>query len=223
MSLRSGLRLWRQDVLQRALAAGLNPLLYTACRDFEPPRRVVTAGLLDVWHLDVVAYRSGELPSGEAFRSIGHWNPIDEFELFQVLRGRAVVAWLPRGMSSQLRAVVAEQGDVVTMPAGSWHVTYPLKAETLIANAYSDGTALPPESGSKYAARCSDSPLVVLRRRDGECALYWGDLLIPVEIDAHASVPPDWLAGETLVSLFREADDELFPAASVLMRAAPES
>jgi hypothetical protein len=142
--------------IRAAAAAGFDPVLYFAVRDVLPPRVSFPVSSDDgpeglKLSADLVIYQDGVLPGGEPFRSIGHWNPAGQLEIFQVLSGRVLM--LTSGISIGGRPFARYQecrvGDVAVVPFGAWHLTYALDGPAIVFNIYTSpcGGAGPPQGG----------------------------------------------------------------------------
>lgn len=109
--------------------------LYTAVRDlvdvWSPQPQTG-----DSWRMDLVHYTGITLPWNEANRSIGHWNPSNQVELFQVLDGHpTILAKPPTVPNVQITELAA--GDLLKLRGGDWHITFCPKGEAIILNVYS--------------------------------------------------------------------------------------
>jgi hypothetical protein len=127
-------------------------VLYHAWRDVLPPRfknaegddalaeQDTTGRETAFWYADLVVYQEGVLADGQPFRSTGHWNAVEQLEVFQTLTGRVVM--LIAGVSpegcSYLSFEVCEPGAVTVVPPGAWHVTYCLNGPAAVFNIYTD-------------------------------------------------------------------------------------
>jgi hypothetical protein len=121
-------------------------LLYNAYRDLFPPRvvRHPSGEGRTEWRSDLVEYNSGVLPSGEPVRSIGHRNPPDQIEMFQILKGAVILVVAGQGAERERKAFVAsiraQDFEIVILPPGAWHVTYVLRGPALVFNIYNAKT-----------------------------------------------------------------------------------
>ncbi|MGB7922427.1 MAG: cupin domain-containing protein [Pyrinomonadaceae bacterium] len=160
------------DKLKRAYSAGYNPVLYEAYRDLFPPRPVpskpisnkdsnFSGGALNpsqrLWRIDAVNYHEGVLPGGELFRSTGHWNPIEQVEIFQVLDGKVFLIFGGRSVDGRNYAFgfALERDEIVVCPPGAWHITYVIAGHALVLNIYmqeSFGASTDEPGESKYHA-----------------------------------------------------------------------
>lgn len=131
-------------------------ILYEAERDLVPPVGC-GGGNSKVWHLDRVSYSGKPLPSGELNRSLGHWNPASQVELFQVEAGRIIIILA----SPDLKVIAMTQcsvGELALVPPGYWHLTYALEP-SVVTNIYGDRaiatetSAVKDDRRSKYAGR----------------------------------------------------------------------
>ncbi|TFE26217.1 hypothetical protein E0F15_18340 [Frankia sp. B2] len=152
--------------IETALKAGDNPLLYEAYRDVAPTRHG--------WRADLVVYQPGTLPDGQPHRSIGHWNPHTQLEIFQTLSGTTlmlVAGHRPDG-SRYAHQVTTRAGDLAVVPFGAWHLTYVLDGPAAVFNIYTDihldpDDAYPRQDDAKYQ-RAAAPGLVVVRDGDTE-------------------------------------------------------
>jgi len=174
----------------RATVEGVDHVLYRAQRDVLAPRWGV--GDHDrpprPWRLDRVFYPAEDLPSGELNRSIGHWNPADQWEVFQVDRGEVVLVVRAPGPGRPTELVRCGTGTVLPVLPGSWHLTYVWQGPAVVTNAYS----VPAEQaapGKKYFTR---GPLRCGLRREGREVLVFRDRTDPVQ----DSGPPVWRSAE---------------------------
>ncbi|WP_256789591.1 hypothetical protein [Frankia sp. AvcI1] len=150
--------------VETALEAGDNPLLYEAYRDIAPAR--------NGWRADLVVYQPGTLPDGQPHRSIGHWNPPTQLEVFQTLSGTTLmlVAGHRGDGSRYAHQVTTRAGDVAVVPFGAWHLTYVLDGPAAVFNIYTDihldpDEAHPHQDGAKYRRAAAPGLVVV---RDGD-------------------------------------------------------
>ncbi|MGH3742274.1 MAG: cupin domain-containing protein [Micromonosporaceae bacterium] len=157
------------DLVERAAHPGVNvlkkshleaslhhhdPFLYTAHRDVhsrrlpDPKRESIT------WRADEVHYSSGALPSGECMRSIGHWNPPDQVEIFQVTHGRVVVLVALPERTDYLSVAEYGPGDVCVIPLGAYHITFSPWQPSVVFNIYNQyDSASGPSETSKYEGK----------------------------------------------------------------------
>ncbi|CAO5174588.1 Glucose-6-phosphate isomerase [Frankia sp. AiPs1] len=153
--------------VETALEAGEDPLLYEAYRDVAPARHG--------WRADLVVYQPGTLPDGQPHRSIGHWNPPTQLEIFQILSGTTlmlVAGHRPDG-SRYVHQVTTRAGDVTVVPFGAWHLTYVLDGPAAVFNIYTDIHLDPDDAHSrqddaKYRRAAAPGLVIV---RDGETVL----------------------------------------------------
>jgi hypothetical protein len=122
----------------RASIRNHDQVLYRAVRDACPPRTVTAAdGSRHTWRLDRVAYPGEELPTGELGRSVGHWNPPSQSEIFEVDQGEiAVLTALDAGGPVEL--IRCPEGTGVCLKQGSWHLTYVLRGPAVVTNLYTE-------------------------------------------------------------------------------------
>jgi len=141
---------YREQVLREYLL-GQDLVLYEAERDIVEP--AVTAGSGAYWRVDRVHYPGVDLPSGEPDRSTGHWNPADQWEVFEVERGEVVLLARQPGPGRQVELVHCDAGSVVVLRPGVWHLTYAPAGPATVSNAYTSGT--PGGHDGKYFRRRS--------------------------------------------------------------------
>ncbi|HXS66154.1 MAG TPA: hypothetical protein VN767_25145 [Streptosporangiaceae bacterium] len=121
----------------RVSARGRDQVLYRAERDACPARAVVAADGSDfTWRLDRVTYPGVDLPTGELGRSVGHWNPPGQWEIFEVLQGEIVV--LTTLGPGPVELVRCRPGSAVCLLPGTWHLTYVLSGPAIVANIYTE-------------------------------------------------------------------------------------
>lgn len=118
----------REHLLDRDL------VLYEAHRDIVEP--TYTPGFGRCWRVDRVHYPGVDLPSGEPNRSTGHWNPTDQWEVFEVERGEAVLLTRMPGPGHPVELVHCAAGSVVVLRPGAWHLTYAPAGPASVSNAY---------------------------------------------------------------------------------------
>lgn len=169
-----------------ALRAAADRPLYEAERDLLPPRD----GVLDDgtgprrWRLDRVRYPAADLPTGELNRSTGHWNPAEQWEVFQVDAGEVVLVVRAPGPGRPTELVRCGPGAVLPLLPGSWHLTYVWRGPAVVTNAYSVPEE-PERPGEKYFTR---GPLRCGLRREHGRVVVFRDEDDPVQ-DAG---PPVW-------------------------------
>jgi hypothetical protein len=112
------------------------------------------------WPLDCVCFTGGTLSTGEFIRSIGHWNPPDEWEIFAVVQGKVFMVVQSRG-SSQVHVLSCVQGETYALLPGCWHTSYAPIANTIVVNRYSTSDGPEPSGPEKYRGRVT-SPLLTL-------------------------------------------------------------
>jgi hypothetical protein len=135
-------------------------VLYEAVRDAAPPHRAATGGEPALWRLDQVFYPAVPLPSGEMNRSVGHWNPPGQREVFEVQQGRVALLVRRRQPGSAVEMFDCAPGALVPIPPGSWHVTYVLQGPAVVANVYSAMVQPPPEPAREVRGKYFNSPPV---------------------------------------------------------------
>jgi hypothetical protein len=128
---------YREQVLREYLL-DRDLVLYEAERDIVEPAG--TAGSGGYWRMDRVHYPGVDLPSGEPDRSTGHWNPADQWEVFEVERGEVVLLARQPGPGRQVELVHCDAGSVVVLRPGVWHLTYAPAGPATVSNAYTSGT-----------------------------------------------------------------------------------
>jgi hypothetical protein len=118
--------------------------LYIAHRDVVPPRakawRPGAERAPSYWYADLVVYNPGRLPTGEPFRSIGHWNPPGQLEAFEVIAGEVtlLVAGLDGQAKPYLYEVALGTSSICSLPPGAWHVTYVTSGRAVVFNVYTE-------------------------------------------------------------------------------------
>jgi oxalate decarboxylase/phosphoglucose isomerase-like protein (cupin superfamily) len=139
-----GVRCWFSPP-RAVMQAAADQVMYRAVRDVLPARTAARQR----WRADLVSYAPGVFPGGEYHRSIGHWNPPDQCEIFQVIHGRVtIITHSPEGQSAVTDCAA---GDYLAVPAGHWHLTYVTGATAFVFNLYTDAPAGRHEE--KYARR----------------------------------------------------------------------
>jgi hypothetical protein len=115
-------------------------LLYRAVRDLLPARTAAhSRGERYLWRIDRVFNPGRPLPIGEYDRSIGHWNSTQQTEAFHVEQGCVVMLVLPRNAGSSLRVIECETDSIVSVPPGSWDLTYACDGPATVTDVYTDG------------------------------------------------------------------------------------
>lgn len=170
-----------------AVEDGHDPQLYYAVRDVLPRRVAMPASAAGfdrategvLWAADLVVYQHGTLPDGEPVRSIGHWNPVDQLEIFQVLSGRVLLITCLLGDSddeSYVSFQECEAGDLAVVPFGAWHLTAVLDGPAMVFNTYSGpagagGHGMKSDAGAdmsgKYRSQRGPAEIVVTRSDAG--------------------------------------------------------
>jgi len=121
-----------------SLQAAADRLLYRSRRNVQTRRVAGPDGEPVTWHADEVSYQSGTLPNGEAVRSLGHWNPVDQVEVFEVQSGRVVIFVAFPHDRAAVSAATYGPGDACVLPPGVFHLTYsPWEASTVF-NIYNE-------------------------------------------------------------------------------------
>jgi hypothetical protein len=150
----------------RASARTRDQVLYRAERDACPARTVVAADGSDhTWRLDRVTYPGDDLPTGELGRSVGHWNPPGQSEIFEVIQGEIVV--LTTLGTGPVELVRCPQGSAAWLRQGAWHLTYVLRGPAVVANIYTEPVR---SATGKYFSR--PAVRVGLRRDAGEITTF---------------------------------------------------
>jgi hypothetical protein len=150
----------------RASARTRDQVLYRAERDTCPARTVVAAeGARHTWRLDRVTYPGDDLPTGELGRSVGHWNPPGQSEIFEVIRGEIVV--LTTLGPGPVELVRCPPGSAVCLRPGAWHLTYVLRGPAVVANIYTEPVR---SAAGKYFS--APAVRVGLRRDGAEIATF---------------------------------------------------
>jgi hypothetical protein len=142
-------------------------VLHEACRDIVAP--VITAKFGGWWRVDRVHYPGVDLPSGELGRSTGHWNPLDQWEVFEVERGEVMLLVRKPGPGRPIELVHCAAGSVVVLRPGAWHLTYAPAGPASVSNAYT--SALDGGHDGKYFSRRS-TVRCGLYRDGGRVAVY---------------------------------------------------
>lgn len=112
-----------------------NPVLYWPRRGVQ--HRSIEGGGHHTtgWRADEIRYEHGALDTGEAVRSLGHWNPDNQVEVFEVIEGRVLMLAAPRGESQVLASIYAP-GERCALPPGLFHVTYSPWEPSTVFNIY---------------------------------------------------------------------------------------
>lgn len=180
----------------RALAP--EHVCYAAVRDAAAPVPMPARG--ETWHLDRVHFRGEDLPTGELNRSVGHWNPADQVEVFEVESGAVVIVVREPRPGAPVWLVRAAVGSTVSVPPGSWHLTYVPDGPATVTNVYSRRAE--PPAGKYFTrppVRCG------LRRVDGIPAVFATEDVAAAGIEwvDAADFPGDRVDGP-LWSVFRD-------------------
>ena len=200
-----GTRVWfHEEPWLRAAVRDSDHTLYRAERDVLPPRRGSAEG-----RLDRVRYPAGDLPSGELNRSTGHWNPAEQWEVFQVDAGEVVIVVREPGADRPTELVRCGPGSVLALPPGSWHLTYVWRDPAVVTNAYS----VTPEHADPAAKYFSRGPLRCGLRRNGSGVLVFRDPADP----AQDCGEPVWRSAEE-----RAGADPGFPPLEEVFAADPD-
>ncbi|MEO6503821.1 MAG: cupin domain-containing protein [Jatrophihabitantaceae bacterium] len=143
-----GVRVHEPAVLENA-ASQQDLLLYRSRRNVQTRQVPLSDGEPVTWRADEIRYQCGALPSGEAVRSLGHWNPVDQVEVFEVLSGRVVILVVFPHDLATVSAATYEPGDVCVLPPGVFHLTYSPWESSTVFNIYNE-TAHAAAGDSKY-------------------------------------------------------------------------
>ena len=153
---------YREQVLRDYLL-DQDLMLYEAERDIVEPAGAAEFGAY--WRMDRVHYPGVDLPSGEPDRSTGHWNPADQWEVFDVEDGEVVLLVRQPGPGRQVELVHCDAGSVVVLRPGVWHLTYAPAGPATVSNAYTSGA--PGGHDGKYFSRRSTIRCGLYRESDG--------------------------------------------------------
>lgn len=151
----------RSIELRDAAVKGYNPLLYQAYRDIFGPRAKSNVDIpppvwapslrpTSHWYADLVEYRPGVLPSGEYFRSTGHWNGSTQIEIFEALTGNVIIIVAGYASTGQRYVYqhICRPGNICIVPPGAWHITYVVDGPALVFNIYTESEELKTEAVS---------------------------------------------------------------------------
>jgi oxalate decarboxylase/phosphoglucose isomerase-like protein (cupin superfamily) len=125
----------RDEKALRAALIDADPVLYTAQRDAVPARSLPD-GLH--WRGDLVRYAGGTLADGEPVRSLGHWNPPAQLEVFQVLSGRVLLLMGDDADPATIALAEYGPGDLAVVPRGWFHLTGAPWGPAEVFNIYTD-------------------------------------------------------------------------------------
>ncbi|MEU8151930.1 hypothetical protein [Nonomuraea sp. NPDC048901] len=143
-------------------AAEMDRVLYCAHRDVRGDITCADgAAIADgICPLDTVRYAGGVLATGEVVRSIGHWNPADQWEIFEVQQGSVtlLVQQLPGAPIHLIRGL---PGEMYYLAPGSWHTTYVACDDAVVSNVYLYSRT--DASEGKYMSDCRP-PAATLRQ-----------------------------------------------------------
>lgn len=175
-------------------------ILYAAVRDVVAPWRLRRERDED-WRMDLVHYTGLPLPGGEANRSIGHWNPTNQVEVFQVLSGHPTLLSTSASVSS-VQVAQLTPGDILMLGGGDWHVTFCPRGEAVILNVYSHQVDVE-TAGDKYFSK---PPIPVgIQLSNGSFSVA-NPHTVPVEFRE-----PDWRTQrEALWKIFTSNDTSAF-------------
>jgi hypothetical protein len=107
----------------------------------------------------------GHLSTGDLGRSVGHWNPPGQSEIFEVSQGEIVV--LTTLGTGPVELIRCPQGSAVRLRQGSWHLTYVLRGPAVVANIYTEAVR---SAAGKYFS--GPTVRVGLRRDAGEITTF---------------------------------------------------
>jgi hypothetical protein len=155
-----GVRVHELARLQDA-ASEQDRILYRSRRNVQTRRVAQPAGEPLTWHADEIHYQCGALPSGEAVRSLGHWNPEDQVEIFEVVSGRVVIFVVFPQDPTAVSAASYGLGDACVLPPGVFHLTYSPWESSTVFNIYNE-TAHRPTGDSKYLGAAPPDRALVL-------------------------------------------------------------
>ncbi len=122
----------------RAAADRRDQLLYRCRRNVQTRQVPGPDGEPVSWHADEIRYQCGELPNGEAVRSLGHWNPDDQVEVFEVLSGRVVILVVFPDEPAVVSAATYGPGHACVLPPGVFHLTYSPWEPSTVFNIYNE-------------------------------------------------------------------------------------
>ncbi|MFD7057425.1 hypothetical protein ACFWBS_57585 [Streptomyces mirabilis] len=114
-----------------------DPVLYTAHRD-QAVRPLLDEDGPFFWRADLVSYSGGVLPDREPVRSVGHWNPTTQVEVFQVLDGRVLLLIGDATDPATVSLAVYGPGDMAVVPPGWFHLTGSPWGPAVVYNIYTD-------------------------------------------------------------------------------------
>lgn len=145
----------------RTAASQQDRILYRSRRNVQNRRVHLPDGEPVTWRADEIQYQCGALPSGEAVRSLGHWNPDDQVEIFEVLSGRVVIFVVFPADPTAVSAATYGPGDVCVLPPGVFHLTYSPWESSTVFNIYNE-TAHRTTGDSKYLGAAPPGRALVL-------------------------------------------------------------
>lgn len=136
-------------------------LLYRSRRNVQTRQVRMPGGEPMTWRADEIRYQCGALPSGEAVRSLGHWNPVDQVEVFEVLSGRVVIFVAFPDDPAAVSAATYGPGDACVLPPGVFHLTYSPWESSTVFNIYNE-TAHATNGDAKYLGATPPDRALVL-------------------------------------------------------------
>lgn len=122
----------------RAAAGERDQLLYRCRRNVQVRQVRGPDGEQVTWRADEIRYQCGALPSGEAVRSLGHWNPEDQVEVFEVRSGRVVILVVFPEDLTTVSAASYGPGQACVLPPGVFHLTYSPWEPSTVFNIYNE-------------------------------------------------------------------------------------
>jgi len=201
-----------QEPLLRDHLRDRDHVLYEAERDVVPSSDAVD--LDGSWRVDRVVYPGADLPTGELNRSTGHWNPADQWEIFEVECGEIVLLVRMPGPDKPVELIHCGQGHVVVLEPGAWHLTYVPGESATVCNAYFTPSQQPSHPGGEREDKYFTRPTVrygLRRGDDGEGYVVFRDGTDPERpplLRSTAKPRQEALPGmPSLVSLFGDERD----------------
>jgi oxalate decarboxylase/phosphoglucose isomerase-like protein (cupin superfamily) len=114
-----------------------SPVLYRATRDVVAPQVIESRELGTLtWRMDSVEFAGGLVPGSlEISRSIGHWNPYDQWEIFEVVSGEVFMVVNARDSNGPV-VHACPPDSVLALAPGAWHLTYAVGESAVVENIY---------------------------------------------------------------------------------------